>query len=115
MVGMTTTEKQFSGSALRRVRRRVHLTQAQLAEKARCSRNIVSRAEAEDKCSSRMARRFADALAVSGDSFYEQIDVIDDRLTRQEKRVLEIMRTHPEAADFVLSFALGFELSPRRD
>jgi DNA-binding XRE family transcriptional regulator len=102
----------FNGDALRRVRRERFLTQAQLAAKASCSRNIVNRAEVEGKCSDRMSERFANVLGVQSEIFYETAAAPQESGTSAtEKRVLEIMRSSANACKAIWHFALGVESS----
>lgn len=104
---MTQTAR-IDGTAIRRSRRKAHLTQAQLAEAAGCARNTISRAECGD-CSERLAERIAAAVRVDPNTLYAQNTPSNAPLplTSEQEAVVAIMRRGPSVSRAIWHFALG--------
>lgn len=91
---------------LKRARRMCGMKQDDLALKAKCSRNTVSRAE-RGQCSRRMAERFASILQIDPATLFTEMQNATATLTTRQKQVVDLMRSSGANAQAIWSFAMG--------
>jgi len=96
--------------------RRGKLTQEELVTAAKYkSRNVVGKAERDNDCSQEAANRFAEVLGIEVAEFYRE-EIVDGtgHLSADERQVVAVMRTCPDARDYVLTNALAFDAAMKR-
>ena len=82
--------QKFSGMLLRAARKRLFLTQKQLAARVPCNRNTISRAEMGE-CSDKLAAKVAAAMEMDVAEFYEAMSPLE-QLTDDEQEFLLALR-----------------------
>ena len=105
------SKRYLQPALMRAARRKVYLTQENLAARVGCARNTISRAELGE-CSEKLILKIAKALEVDPESFYHVPNVADE-LSDDERDILQLLRgVDADGFKVVRAFILGLRANP---
>ena len=106
------SKRYLQPALMRAARRKLYLTQEQLASRVGCARNTISRAELGE-CSEKLILQIAKAMELDPEEFYRVPNVVDE-LREEERDIVELLRkVDDDGLKAVRYFILGLRATGR--